>query len=55
MTFSDLPFVLFQNATQEADIRNQVWCFRCAVKNGWIDTNYPTNMCERQLPDFPGC
>jgi len=43
------------SAAQEADIRTQVWCFRCAVKLGWIDTNYPTNLCEHQLPDYPGC
>ena len=34
------------SASQETDIRNQVWCFRCAVKNGWIDTDYPTSLCE---------
>ena len=39
----------------EGDIRNQVWCFHCAVENGWIDTDYPGNECEKQLGDFPGC
>jgi glucan 1,3-beta-glucosidase len=32
----------------EGDIRNQVWCFHCAVENGWIDTDYPTNYCDTQ-------
>lgn len=36
----------------EGNIRNQVWCFRCAVKNEWIDTDYPTNYCDRQ-PENP--
>jgi len=36
----------------EGNIRNQVWCFRCAVKNGWIDTDYPTNYCDTQ-PENP--
>lgn len=40
---------------QMQDRRNKVWCFKCAVQEGWIDTKYPTNMCEHQLPNYPGC
>jgi glucan 1,3-beta-glucosidase len=40
---------------QEALRRNQEWCFHCAVTAGWIDTNYPSNACEHQLGDYPGC
>ena len=43
------------SADQETKRETKVWCFRCAVKEGWIDTNYPTNMCEYQLADYPGC
>jgi len=40
---------------QEMDHRGQVWCFRCAVKAGWIDVTYPSNYCEHQLGEYPGC
>ena len=44
-----------QLGSREDDLLHKYWCFRCAVKEGWIDTNYPTNMCEKQLGEEPGC
>ena len=48
-------FWTYKLGSREDDLKHKYWCFRCAVKEGWIDTNYPTNMCEKQLGEEPGC
>ena len=48
-------FWTYKLGSREDDLLHKYWCFRCAVKEGWIDTNYPTNRCEKQLGEEPGC